>query len=88
MLTEDEGSSVDNDDATRSANDVELGLPTFSSLVPKQVRYASSTSFYPNNLALISKQLQVLSDHLTGITVPPLPSPPDSGAPVLDLDML
>jgi len=86
VLTEDEGSSVNNDDATRSADDVESGLPTFSSLVPKQVRRALSTSFSPNDLALISKRLQVLSDRLSGITVPPLPSPPESGAPVSDLD--
>jgi hypothetical protein len=89
VLIEDDGSSEDNDDATPPADDVESGLPTFPSLVPKQVLRVSSKSFSPNNLALISKQLQVLSDHLSGITVPPLPSPPavsDSGAPVSDLD--
>ncbi len=89
VLIEDDGSSEDNDDATLPADDVESGLPTFPSLVPKQVRRASSRSFSPNDLALISKQLQVLSDHLSGITVPPLPSPPavsDSGAPVSDSD--
>ena len=86
VLIEDDGSSVTNDDATPPADDVESGLPTFSSLVPKQVRRASSTSFSPDDLALISKQLQVLSDRLSGITVPPLPSPPVSGAPVSDSD--
>ena len=89
VLIEEDGSSVDNGDATPPADDIESGLPTFSSLVPKQVRRASSTSFSPNDLALLLKQLQVLSDRLSGITVPSLPSPPavsDSGAPVSDSD--
>ena len=89
VLIEDDGSSGDNDVAKPSADDVESDLPAFSSLVPKQVRHASSKTFSPNDLALISKQLQVLSDRLSGITVPPLPSPPAVlylDAPVSDWD--
>jgi hypothetical protein len=55
---------------------MELELPTFFSLVPKQHRWAKSTTFSVDDLALISKHLQVLSDRLSGLTVFP---PPSSG---------
>lgn len=51
-------------------------LPQFTSLVPKQVRRRQSTTFSPDDLALISKQLQVLSDRLSGVTAPPPPPSP------------
>ena len=77
-LIEDDGSL---DDGASPVDDSVLALPTFRSLVPKQVRRRPSMPFSPDDLALISKQLQVLSDQLSGVTAPPpspSPQPPDS----------
>jgi hypothetical protein len=63
-----------NDDLPPSIVNTELELPTFFSLVPKQLRRAKSTTFLVDDLALISKHLQVLSDRLSGLTVSPPPS--------------
>ncbi len=59
-------------------------LPTFTSMVPKQVHRNQSTPFSLDDLALISKQLQVLSDHLSGVTAPP-PSPSPQPADLLSV---
>ncbi len=63
-----------NDDSPPPIVDTELELPTFFSLVPKQLRWAKSTTFLVDNLALISKHLQVLLDRLSGLMVSPPPS--------------
>jgi hypothetical protein len=65
-----------NDDSPPPIVDTELELPMFFSLVPKQLRWAKSTTFLVDDLALISKHLQVLSDRLSGLTVS---LPPSSG---------
>ncbi len=63
-----------NNDLPPPIVDMEPELPTFFSLIPKQLRQAKSTTFLVDNLALISKHLQVLSDWLFGLTVSPPPS--------------
>jgi hypothetical protein len=63
-----------NNDLPPPINDTESELFTFVSLVPKQVRWAKSTTFSVDNLALISKHLQVLVDWLSDLTVSPPPS--------------
>jgi hypothetical protein len=65
-----------NDDSPPPIVDTELELSTFFSLVPKQLRWAKSTTFLVDDLALISKHLQVLLDWLSGLTVS---LPPSSG---------
>ncbi len=65
-----------NDDSPPPIVNMESELPTFFSLVPKQLRWAKSTTFSVDNLALISKHLQVLLDRLSSLTVSP---PPSSG---------
>jgi hypothetical protein len=85
-LIEDDGSSAAPVGAPPSADDVESDLPTYPSIVPKQVGRTSSKSFSSADLALISKQLQVLSDRLSGITVPSPPAVSESDSPVSDLD--
>jgi hypothetical protein len=65
-----------NNDSPPPIVDTESELPTFFSLVPKQHCRAKSTTFLVDDLALISKRLQVLSDRLSGLTVFP---PPSSG---------
>jgi hypothetical protein len=74
VLIEDDGLIAQvacdiSDDLPPPIVDTELELPTFFSLVPKQLRRAKSTTFLVDNLALISKHLQVLSDWLSGLTV-------------------
>jgi hypothetical protein len=86
VLIEDDGSSADNVTAPPLAVDVALDLPTFTSMVPMQVCPASSQSFSSDDLAMISKQLQVLLDCLSGITIPSPPAVLESGSPVLDSD--
>ncbi len=63
-----------NNDSPPPIVDTESELPTFFSLVQKQHRQAKSITFLVDNLALISKHLQVLSDRLSGFTVFPPPS--------------
>ena len=70
-LIEDDGSL---DGGLSPVDDTESALPTITSLVPKQVRRRPSVPFSPDDLALLSKHLQVLSDRLSGATAPP-PSP-------------
>ena len=79
VLIEDDGLIAQvacdvNDDLPPSIVNTELELPTFFSLVPKQLHWAKSTTFSMDDLALISKHLQVLSDRLSGLTVSPPPS--------------
>jgi hypothetical protein len=79
VLIEDDGSIAQvacdvNDDSPPPIDDTESELPTFASLVPKQVCRAKSTTFLVDDLALISKHLQVLSDWLSGLTASPPPS--------------
>ncbi len=63
-----------NNDSPPPIVDAELELPTFFSLVPKQLCRAKLTTFLVDDLALISKHLQVLSDWLSGLTVSLSPS--------------
>jgi hypothetical protein len=63
-----------NNDLPPPIVDTKLELPTFFSLVPKQLRRAKSTTLSVDNLALISKHLQVLLDWLSGLTVSLPPS--------------
>ncbi len=85
VLIEDDSSRSNSDGTHSPVNDLDSDLPTFTSLVLKQVRQAPSKMFSADDLALISKQLQVLSDCLSGIMVPPQPSPPPvSDPPVSD----
>ncbi len=62
VLIEDDGSIAQvacdvNDDLPPPIDDTESELPTFVSLVMKQVCRAKSTTFLVDNLALISKHL-------------------------------
>jgi hypothetical protein len=73
-----------NDDSPPPIVDTELELPRFFSLVLKQLHRAKSTTFSMDDLALISKHLQVLLDWLSGLTVsPPSSSGSDPVAPKL-----
>jgi hypothetical protein len=79
VLIEDDGLIAQvacdvNNDSPPPIVDVESGLPTIFSLVPKQLRQAKSTTFLVDDLALISKHLQVLSDRLFGLMVSLPPS--------------
>jgi hypothetical protein len=70
VLIEDDGLIAQvaydtNNDSPPPIVDMESELPMFFSLVPKQLCRAKSTSFLVDNLALISKHLQVLSDGLS-----------------------
>ncbi len=85
VLIKDDGSFAAPVGAPPLADDVESDLLTYPSMVPKQVR-CTSLQFSSDNLALISKHLRVLSDHLSGITIPSPPAVSESGSPVLDSD--
>jgi hypothetical protein len=79
VLIEDDGSIAQvacdvNNDLPPPIDDTESEVSTFVSLVPKQVCRAKSTTFLVDDLALISKHLQVLLDRLSGLTVSPPPS--------------
>ena len=65
-----DGNEDSQDGSLSPVDDADLALPTFTSLVPKQVRRCPSKPLSPNDLDLISKQLQVLSDWLSGFTEP------------------
>ncbi len=89
VLIEDDGLIAQvacdvNDDSPPPIVNMESELPTFFSLVPKQLRRAKSTTILVDDLALISKHLQVLSDRLSGLMVSPPPcSGSDPAAPKL-----
>ncbi len=79
VLIEDDGLIAQvacdvNNDSPPPIVDTEPELPTFFSLVPKQLCQAKSTTFLMDNLALIFKHLQVLLDRLSGLTVSLPPS--------------
>jgi hypothetical protein len=86
VLIEDKGSIAHNtgdinNDLPPPFDASESDLPLFVSPVPKQVCWAKLCAFSVHDLTLISKQLQVLSDRLSGLTVSPPPS--DLDAPKL-----
>ena len=81
MVIEDDSPRSDSDGALSPFDDLDSDLPTFTSFVPKQVRQAHSKTFLANDLALISKQFQVLLDCFSGIMDPPQPSPPPDSDP-------
>jgi hypothetical protein len=62
------------DDSPLPIVNTELELPMFNSLVLKQLCRDKSTTFSVDDLALISKHLQVLLDRLSGLTVSLPPS--------------
>jgi hypothetical protein len=93
VLVEDDGSTAHgacdvNNGLHPSTDDMAMDPPKFISPVPKEVHWARSKTFLADDLALIPRHLQFLSDQLSGLPVPPPPpSDLDPVAPKLLLSL-